>query len=205
MGGLYFYSTKIYEFASVMVAQNINNTSELFVYDEKGAFIDIARELDSVKGVSAETAKRAQKAFKQRLKNEKAKMSEARAWVESTTPAILSELAKKMPRTQKPKYKGVNNELLESARLKSEALRVSGEYESVLGVVDTSPKAQDDKVKAFVRGQQGEKNYQQKTKKITTLTTFTTLRKNGLLKGVKENLTSKKNLSWESAVLGGEK
>ena len=204
-GGLYFYSTKIYEFASVMVAQNINNTSELFVYDEKGSFIDIARELDSVKGVSAETAKRAQKAFKQRLKNEKAKMSEARAWVESTTPAILSELAKKMPRTQKPKYKGVNNELLESARLKSEALRVSGEYESVLGVVDTSPKAQDDKVKAFVRGQQGEKNYQQKTKKITTLTTFTTLRKNGLLKGVKENFTSKKNLSWESAVLGGEK
>ena len=204
-GGLYFYSTKIYEFASVMVAQNINNTSELFVYDEKGAFIDIARELDSVKGVSAETAKRAQKAFKQRLKNEKAKMSEARAWVESTTPAILSELTKKMPRTQKPKYKGVNNELLESARLKSEALRVSGEYESVLGVVDTSPKAQDDKVKAFVRGQQGEKNYQQKTKKITTLTTFTTLRKNGLLKGVKENLTAKKNLSWESAVLGGEK
>lgn len=37
-GGLYFYSTKIYEFASVMVAQNINNTSELFVYDEKGLF-----------------------------------------------------------------------------------------------------------------------------------------------------------------------
>lgn len=141
-GGLYFYSTKIYEFASVMVAQNINNTSELFVYDEKGAFIDIARELDSKKGVSAETAKRAQKAFKQRLKNEKAKMSEARAWVESTTPAILSELAKKMPRTQKPKYKGVNNELLESARLKSEALRVSGEYE-ILGDEDTSPK--DDK------------------------------------------------------------
>ena len=208
-GGLYFYSTKIYEFASVMVAQNINNTSELFVYDEKGAFIDIARELDSVKGVSAETAKRAQKAFKQRLKNEKAKMSEARAWVESTTPAILSELAKKMPRTKKPKYKGVNNELLESARLKSEALRVSGEYE-ILGAmdslaVDTSATPQYDKVKAFVRGQQGEKNYQQKTKKITTLTTFTTLRKNGLLKGVKENLTAKKNLSWESAVLGGEK
>ena len=195
-GGLYFYSTKIYEFASVMVAQNINNTSELFVYDEKGAFIDIARELDSVKGVSAETAKRAQKAFKQRLKNEKAKMSEARAWVESTTPAILSELAKKMPRTKKPKYKGVNNELLESARLKSEALRVSGEYE-ILGDdknlgVDTSPKY--DKGVA-----------EKKTKKITTLTTFTTLRKNGLLKGVKENLTAKKNLSWESAVLGGEK
>ena len=190
-GGLYFYSTKIYEFASVMVAQNINNTSELFVYDEKGAFIDIARELDSVKGVSAETAKRAQKAFKQRLKNEKAKMSEARAWVESTTPAILSELAKKMPRTQKPKYKGVNNELLESARLKSEALRVSGEYE-IFGAMDTSPK--DDKGVA-----------EKKTKKITTLTTFTTLRKNGLLKGVKENLTAKKNLSWESAVLGGEK
>lgn len=203
-GGLYFYSTKIYEFARVMVAQNINNTSELFVYDEKGSFIDIARELDSVKGVSAETAKRAQKAFKQRLKNEKTKMSEARAWVESTTPAILSELAKKMPRTAKPKYKGVNNELLESARLKSEALRVSGEYE-ILGDEDTSAKAQDDKVKAFVRGQQGEKNYQQKTKKITTLTTFTTLRKNGALKGVKENLTAKKNLSWESAVLGGEK
>ena len=193
-GGLYFYSTKIYEFASVMVAQNINNTSELFVYDEKGAFIDIARELDSVKGVSAETAKRAQKAFKQRLKNEKAKMSEARAWVESTTPAILSELAKKMPRTNAPKYKGVNNELLESARLKSEALRVSGEYESVLGDEDTSPKY-DNAV-----AQEGKK-----TKKITTLTTFTTLRKNGLLKGVKENLTVKKNLSWESAVLGGKK
>lgn len=197
-GGLYFYSTKIYEFASVMVAQNINNVSELFVYDEKGAFIDIARELDSVKGVSAETAKRAQKAFKQRLKNEKAKMSEARAWVESTTPAILSELAKKMPRTNEPKYKGVNNELLESARLKSEALRVSGEYEmmgavGVLGV-DTSATPQYDKGVA-----------EKKTKKITTLTTFTTLRKNGLLKGVKENLTSKKNLSWESAVLGGEK
>ena len=82
---------------------------------------------------------------------------------------------------------------------------MSGEYESVLGDEDTSPKAQDDKVKVFVRGQQGEKNYQQKTKKITTLTTFTTLRKNGALKGVKENLTAKKNLSWESAVLGDKK
>lgn len=151
-GGLYFYSTKIYEFASVMVAQNINNTSELFVYDEKGEFIDIARELDSVKGVSAETAKRAQKAFKQRLKNEKAKMSEARAWVEKTTPAILSELAKKMPRTQKPKYKGVNNELLESARLKSEALRVSGEYEQIKQITEIRQR-QDKRQKEFKLGE----------------------------------------------------
>ena len=127
-GGLFFYSTKIYEFSSVLVAANINNTKELFVYDENGAFVDIARELDTSKGVTAEEAKRARKHFKKRLKEAKDEMARARAKVELETPLIYAELAKKMPKTKTPKKVPLNNELLESARLKSEALkRASGD------------------------------------------------------------------------------
>lgn len=81
--------------------------------------------LDNQKGVSAEEAKAAQKHFKKQLKETKAKMQEARVWVEKQTPEVYAKLVKTLPKAKKPAYKAINDKLLESAKLKNEA-KVSG-------------------------------------------------------------------------------
>ena len=66
-----------YDYDSVIVRPNINNTQELFIYDEKGVFVDIATRI-GFDGVSAESAKMAEKISLKRIKAAKKDMQTAK-------------------------------------------------------------------------------------------------------------------------------
>lgn len=119
-GGLWYQSAAMFAHTSVFVAANINNTKELFMYDEQHRFIGVASNLDSEE-MSAEMAKNAQKIFYKELKARKGKMQEARAEVEAQFPQMLLQAHKKMPKTHMPKLKAINDSNLYQAKLLDEA------------------------------------------------------------------------------------
>ncbi len=120
-GGLYYYNVKFFNHDFVFVAENINNTRELFVYDENSNFLGAARALDSEKGVDAETAKRSQKHFKKRLKEVKREMGEAYVRTRGKTAEIYAQIEAKMPKTKKPAKIDLSDVMVATA-LESEAI-----------------------------------------------------------------------------------
>ncbi|WP_334091033.1 Mu transposase C-terminal domain-containing protein, partial [Helicobacter typhlonius] len=119
-GGLWYQSAAMFAHTSVFVAANINNTKELFMYDEQHRFIGVASNLDSEE-MSAEMARNAQKIFYKELKTRKGKMQEARAEVEAQFPQMLLQAHKKMPKTHMPTLKAINDSNLKRAKLLDEA------------------------------------------------------------------------------------
>lgn len=119
-GGLWYQSAAMFAHTSVFVAANINNTKELFMYDEQHRFIGVASNLDSEE-MSAEMARNAQKIFYKELKTRKGKMQEARAEVEAQFPQMLLQAHKKMPKTHMPTLKAINDSNLYQAKLLDEA------------------------------------------------------------------------------------
>lgn len=119
-GGLWYQSAAMFAHTSVFVAANINNTKELFMYDEQHRFIGVASNLDSEE-MSAEMARNAQKIFYKELKARKGKMQEARAEVEAQFPQMLLQAHKKMPKTHMPTLKAINDSNLKRAKLLDEA------------------------------------------------------------------------------------
>ena len=138
-GGLWYQSAAMFAHTSVFVAVNINNTKELFMYDEQHRFIGVASNLDSEE-MSAEMARNAQKIFYKELKARKGKMQEARAEVEAQFPQMLLQAHKKMPKTHMPKLKAINDSNLYQAKLLDEARKkAAGD-----GILDTTKEVKNE-------------------------------------------------------------
>ena len=109
-----------YDYDSVIVRPNINNTQELFIYDEKGVFVDIATRI-GFDGVSAESAKMAEKISLKRIKAAKKDMQAAKDSQYANLQGLIESAASNAPRTIKPCVPKINNIDIVSAKLKSEA------------------------------------------------------------------------------------
>lgn len=125
-GGVWYQSIQAFSYDSVIVRPNINNTQELFVYDEKGVFVDIATRI-GFDGVSAESAKMAEKISLKRIKAAKRDMQTAKDSQYANLQGLIESAASNAPRTIKPCVPKINNIDIVSAKLKSEANRaISG-------------------------------------------------------------------------------
>ncbi|WP_169976030.1 DDE-type integrase/transposase/recombinase [Campylobacter sp. RM16191] len=71
VGGIWYQNITMHGYNSVYANLNINNQSECFLWDEKGAFIDVAVAFSDELGSSVEVAKASQKLFNKRLKETK--------------------------------------------------------------------------------------------------------------------------------------
>lgn len=124
-GGVWYQSIQAFNYDSVIVRPNINNTQELFVYDEKGVFVDIATRI-GFDGVSAESAKMAEKISFKRIKAAKKDMQTAKDSQYANLQGLIESAASNAPRTIKPCVPKINNIDIVSAKLKSEANKASG-------------------------------------------------------------------------------
>lgn len=125
-GGIWYQSIQAFNYDSVIIRANINNTQELFVYDEKGVFVDIATRI-GFDGVSAESAKMAEKISLKRIKAAKRDMQAEKEEQHANLQGLLESAASNAPRTIKPCVPKINNIDIVSAKLKSEANRaISG-------------------------------------------------------------------------------
>ena len=97
-GGIYYSTPSLFNHTSVYVAQNINNIHELYVYDTKHNFIDIAHNA-CAKEISVEEAKMAQKVFKKVLKDIKTDMEITRDSVEHELKILRDTISMKLPKT----------------------------------------------------------------------------------------------------------
>ena len=113
-------SIQAFNYDSVIVRPNINNTQELFIYDEKGVFVDIATRI-GFDGVSAESAKMAEKISLKRIKAAKRDMQAAKDSQYANLQGLIESAASNAPRTIKPCVPKINNIDIVSAKLKSEA------------------------------------------------------------------------------------
>lgn len=119
-GGVWYQSIQAFNYDSVIVRPNINNTQELFIYDEKGVFVDIATRI-GFDGVSAESAKMAEKISLKRIKAAKRDMQAAKDSQYANLQGLIESAASNAPRTIKPCVPKINNIDIVSAKLKSEA------------------------------------------------------------------------------------
>lgn len=119
-GGVWYQSIQAFNYDSVIVRPNINNTQELFIYDEKGVFVDIATRI-GFDGVSAESAKMAEKISLKRIKAAKRDMQAAKDSQYANLQGLIESAASNAPRTIKPCVPKINNIDIISAKLKSEA------------------------------------------------------------------------------------
>ena len=119
-GGVWYQSIQAFNYDSVIVRPNINNTQELFIYDEKGVFVDIATRI-GFDGVSAESAKMAEKISLKRIKAAKKDMQTAKDSQYANLQGLIESAASNAPRTIKPCVPKINNIDIVSAKLKSEA------------------------------------------------------------------------------------
>ena len=142
-GGIYYSTPSLFNHTSVYVAQNINNIHELYVYDTKYNFIDIAHNA-CAKEISVEEAKMAQKVFKRVLKDIKTDMEITRDSVEHELKILRDTISMKLPKTTQPKVPAINNINMEVAINQSKArLRASGD--SLLEIADKALQYQEDK------------------------------------------------------------
>ena len=125
-GGIYYSTPSLFNHTSVYVAQNINNIHELYVYDTKYNFIDIAHNA-CAKEISVEEAKMAQKVFKKVLKDIKTDMEVTRDRVEHELKILRDKISMKLPKTIQPKVPAINNINMEVALNQSKARRASGD------------------------------------------------------------------------------
>ena len=119
-GGVWYQSIQAFNYDSVIIRANINNTQELFIYDEKGVFVDIATRI-GFDGVSAESAKMAEKISLKRIKAAKKDMQAAKDSQYANLQGLIESAASNAPRTIKPCVPKINNIDIVSAKLKSEA------------------------------------------------------------------------------------
>ena len=142
-GGIYYSTPSLFNHTSVYVAQNINNIHELYVYDTKYNFIDIAHNA-CAKEISVEEAKMAQKVFKRVLKDIKTDMEITRDSVEHELKILRDTISMKLPKTTQPKVPAINNINMEVAINQSKArLRASGD--GLLEIADKALQYQEDK------------------------------------------------------------
>ena len=141
-GGIYYSTPSLFNHTSVYVAQNINNIHELYVYDTKYNFIDIAHNA-CAKEISVEEAKMAQKVFKRVLKDIKTDMEITRDSVEHELKILRDTISMKLPKTTQPKVPAINNINMEVALNQSKARRASGD--SLLEIADKALQYQEDK------------------------------------------------------------
>ena len=141
-GGIYYSTPSLFNHTSVYVAQNINNIHELYVYDTKHNFIDIAHDA-CAKEVSVEEAKMAQKVFKRVLKDIKTDMEITRDSVEHELKILRDTISMKLPKTTQPKVPAINNINMEVALNQSKARRASGDF--LLEIADKALQYQEDK------------------------------------------------------------
>ena len=141
-GGIYYSTPSLFNHTSVYVAQNINNIHELYVYDTKYNFIDIAHNA-CAKEISVEEAKMAQKVFKRVLKDIKTDMEITRDSVEHELKILRDTISMKLPKTTQPKVPAINNINMEVALNQSKARRASGD--GLLEIADKALQYQEDK------------------------------------------------------------
>ena len=141
-GGIYYSTPSLFNHTSVYVAQNINNIHELYVYDTKHNFIDIAHNA-CAKEISVEEAKMAQKVFKKVLKDIKTDMEVTRDRVEHELKILRDTISMKLPKTTQPKVPAINNINMEVALNQSKARRASGD--GLLEIADKALQYQEDK------------------------------------------------------------
>ena len=141
-GGIYYSTPSLFNHTSVYVAQNINNIHELYVYDTKHNFIDIAHNA-CAKEISVEEAKMAQKVFKRVLKDIKTDMEITRDSVEHELKILRDTISMKLPKTTQPKVPAINNINMEVALNQSKARRASGDF--LLEIADKALQYQEDK------------------------------------------------------------
>ena len=141
-GGIYYSTPSLFNHTSVYVAQNINNIHELYVYDTKHNFIDIAHNA-CAKEISIEDAKMAQKVFKKVLKDIKTDMEITRDRVEHELKILRDKISMKLPKTIQPKVPAINNINMEVALNQSKARRASGDF--LLEIADKALQYQEDK------------------------------------------------------------
>lgn len=144
-GGVWYQSIQAFNYDSVIIRANINNTQELFIYDEKGVFVDIATRI-GFDGVSAESAKMAEKISLKRIKAAKKDMQAAKDSQYANLQGLIESAASNAPRTIKPCVPKINNIDIVSAKLKSEANKaISG------GDIVNLVELQENEVKAEVK------------------------------------------------------
>lgn len=104
-----FYNPKLYNYESVYVCPNLNNTSEIFCFDKNKELICVASSLDLELGVSVEEAKEARKIMLRNLKHKKDAMDENRLKLEGNMEKYLQLGKEKLQKTTLAPLSSANN------------------------------------------------------------------------------------------------
>lgn len=136
-GGVYS-ALEAFNYDKVLVRANINNTKELFVYDEKGNFIEIAHCINIKKGISAEVAKAAEQITFKRIKVAQKDIDNNRIAQQNNLELLITTAEQDAPKIQTPKTPPINNINIVAAKLRSQAQMQKAVGDDILEQIETN-------------------------------------------------------------------
>ncbi|QKG29750.1 integrase catalytic domain-containing protein [Campylobacter sp. RM16187] len=113
-----FVFSNLFKYKEIYYSINLNNISQLFVFNKDREFLGIATSTDAAP-VTAEQAKAEQKIFEKELRKEQKRVDEARISVSKEKQLVIGIANRHLPHAKRPEPKAANNEAGENIKIQA--------------------------------------------------------------------------------------